>query len=469
MLLSPPNEVGQKTSPLLLWSCKLDLRLIIFLPGAAKIEIKPPPGMRAAVHRFPHGVFVAAGLCTPFGCGGGALASYDAISLSVPVVQAMANRAEPDFVAWGSVIPNLGWGNIAREVWLDAKLNPNVPAFSVVLACSTSMTAAFAAAGILGGEVNLTMIGGVEVMRHPPIALTSEASTRLTDLFRHDPAAALAALPALEPQEYVLPAKGWADRITGRTMGDHMEETAKEWRISHKAQDSWALKSRQRAVAGWSSGFFDDLVIKLPELERDSNPRADTSAEKLAELRPAFGKTSGEGTLTAGNSSSITDGAAGCWIANKAGIARLPSNTPYLRLADYEVAAVDHHIEGLLMAPSYAIPRLLARHGLRFDDVDLWEIHEAFAAQVLANVAAIERDDWIRSRTGIDADFGTFSWDRVNPNGGSVAIGHPFAATGARDLSQAVKELWSRPVGSRAIISICADSGQGAVALLERV
>jgi len=252
--------------------------------------------------------------------------------------------------------------------------------------------------------------------------------------------------------------------------GPHCQHAFRELgHISREAQDGWAFKSHQRAVAGWNSGFFDDLVIKLPELERDANPRADTSAEKLAALKPAFDKTSGEGTLTAGNSSPITDRAAGCWIANEAGIARLPANTPYLRLVDYEIAAVDHHTEGLLMAPSYAIPRLLARHRLRFDDIDLWEIHEAFAAQVLANVAAIERDDWIRSKAGVDADFGTFTWDRVNPNGGSVAIGHPFGATGARDLSQTVKELWSRPVGSRAIVSVCADGGQGTVALLERV
>lgn len=421
------------------------------------------------MHRFPHPVFVAAGLRTPFGRGGGALANYDAISLSVPVAQAMADHAEPDLVVWGSVIPNLGWSNIAREMWLDAKLNPNVPAFSVVLACSTSMTAAFAAAGMLGAGVDLAMVGGAEVMSRPPIALTSAASKRLTDLFGHDPASALIALKALEPQDYVLPVKGWANRTTGRTMGDHMEETAKEWRISREAQDEWALKSHQRAIAGWNSGFFDDLVIKLPELERDSNPRADTSAEKLAALKPAFDKISGKGTLTAGNSSPVTDGAAGCWIANEAGLARLPASTPYLRLVDYEISAVDHRTEGLLMAPSYAIPRLLARHGLRYDDIDLWELHEAFAAQVLANVAAIEDDDWIRSKTGVDASFGTFSWNRVNPNGGSVAIGHPFGATGARDLSQAVKELWSRPVGSRAVISVCADGGQGTVALLERV
>lgn len=421
------------------------------------------------MHRFPHAVFVAAGLRTPFGRGGGQLANYDAISLSVPVAQTMAARAIPDLVVWGTVIPNLSWSNIAREIWLDARLDPNVPAFSVVLACSTSMTAAFAAAGMLGGGTDLVMVGGGEVMSRPPIALTAGASRRLIDLLSHDPAEALAALRTLAPQDYLLPTKGWANRITGRTMGDHMEDTAKEWNISREAQDDWALKSHQRAVAGWKSGFFDDLVIKLPELERDANPRSDTSAEKLAALKPAFDKKSGRGSLTAGNSSPITDGAAGCWITNEAGLGRLPTGTPHLRLVDYEFAAVDYRTEGLLMAPSYAIPRLLARHNLRYDDIALWEIHEAFAAQVLANVVALERPDWVRRKTGVDADLGPFPWDRVNPNGGSVAIGHPFGATGARDLSQAVKELWSHPVGARAIVSICADGGQGTVTLLERV
>ena len=418
--------------------------------------------------RFAEPVFVAAGLRTPFGRGGGALAAYDAISLSVPVVQAMAAQAEPDLLVWGTVIPNLGWSNIARETWLDAKLNPIVPAFSVVLACSTSMTATFAAAGMLGGGIDLTMVGGSEVMSRPSIALTAEASKRLTDLFAQDATAALAALQSLTPRDYVLPTKGWANRITGRTMGDHMEETAKAWRISRGAQDDWALKSHQRAVAGWERVFFDDLVISLPELARDANPRADTSRERLAALKPAFDRDTGRGTLTAGNSSPITDGAAGCWVATEAGVARLPPGTPYVRLVDYEVSAVDFHTEGLLMAPSYGIPRLLARHRLSFSDIALWEIHEAFAAQVLANVAAITDREWVRGTAGVQATMGDFDWDRVNPNGGSVAIGHPFGATGARDLSQAVKELWTMPPGSRAIVSICADGGQGTVALLER-
>jgi acetyl-CoA C-acetyltransferase/acetyl-CoA acyltransferase len=418
--------------------------------------------------RFAEPVFIAAGLRTPFGRGGGALAAYDAISLSVPVVQAMAAQAEPDLLVWGTVIPNLGWSNIARETWLDAKLTPSVPAFSVVLACSTSMTATFAAAGMLGGGTDLTMVGGSEVMSRPSIALTAEASKRLTDLFAQDAMAALAALQSLTPRDYVLPTKGWANRITGRTMGDHMEETAKAWRVSREAQDDWALKSHQRAVAGWERGFFDDLVISLPELERDANPRADTSPERLAALKPAFDRDSGRGTLTAGNSSPITDGAAGCWVATEAGVARLPEGTPYARLVDYEISAVDLHTEGLLMAPSYGIPRLLARHRLSFSDIALWEIHEAFAAQVLANVAAITDPEWVRATAGVRAAMGDFSWDRVNPNGGSVALGHPFGATGARDLSQAVKELWAMPLGSRAIVSICADGGQGTVALLER-
>ncbi|MCM3681050.1 MULTISPECIES: thiolase family protein [Sphingomonadaceae] len=419
--------------------------------------------------RFAKPVFLAAGLRTAFGRGGGALATYDAISLSVPVVQAMAQHAEPDFVVWGTVIPNLGWSNIAREVWLDAKLNPSVPAFSVVLACSTSMTATFAAAGMLGGGADLSLVGGAEVMSRPSLALTAEASKRLTDLFAKDAGAALAALQSLTVRDYVLPTKGWANRITGRTMGDHMEETAKAWNISRAAQDDWALKSHQRAVAGWTNGFFDDLVVPLPELTRDANPRADTSIERLAALKPAFDRDSGLGSITAGNSSPITDGAAGCWVANEAGIARLPTDTPHVRLVDYEVSAVDLHTEGLLMAPSYGIPRLLSRHRLGFSDIALWEIHEAFAAQVLANVAAITDPDWVRAKAGVEADMGPFDWERVNPMGGSVAIGHPFGATGARDLSQAVKELWALPVGARAIVSICADGGQGTVALLERV
>jgi acetyl-CoA C-acetyltransferase len=420
--------------------------------------------------RFHHDVYLAAGLRTPFGRGGGALANYDAIGLSVPVVQAMAKQLadqRPDLMLWGNVIPSLGWSNIAREIWLDAKLDAIVPSFSVVLACSTSMTATFAAAGMTGAGIDVVMVGGVETMSRPPIGLSPATIDRLRSLFAKNPPDAIAALSKLTPADFVLPAKGWANRITGRTMGDHMEETAKEWNIAREAQDNWAYQSHMRAVAGWDNGFFDDLVLPLPELAKDGNPRRDTSLEKLAALAPAFDRTSGRGTLTAGNSSPITDGAAGVWVVSAQGRRRLPGTIPSAKFVDYEIAAVDFDVDGLLMAPSFAIPRLLDRHGLSFEDIDLWVIHEAFASQVLANVVALEKPGWIAERTNISRDFGRFPWERVNPHGGSVAIGHPFGATGARDLSQAVKELAAMPKGSRAIVSVCADGGEGTVALLE--
>lgn len=422
------------------------------------------------MNRFSQDIFLVQGLRTPFGRGGGALAGYDSISLSVPVVQAMAAQLsdrKPDLVLWGAVIPNLGWSNIAREIWLDAKLDPSVPAFSVVLACASSITAAFAAAGMLGPEVDLALVGGVEIMSRPSIGLTQAASDRLRALYARNPGEMPAALGRLSLSDFSVPAKGWANRITGRTMGDHMEDTAKQWNITREAQDAWAYQSHVRAVRGWQSGFFSDLVIPLPELSQDANPRPDTSLDKLASLTPVFDRTSGRGSLTAGNSTPITDGAAGLWVATARGRHRLPATLAAAKLIDYEMAAVDHARDGLLMAPSIAIPRLLARHRLSYRDVALWEIHEAFAAQAIANVMALENREWIADRSGISQDFGPFPQDRINPNGGSIAIGHPFGATGARDLSQAVKELAAMPPGSKAVVSVCADGGQGAVALLE--
>jgi len=419
------------------------------------------------MQRYSQDIFIAAGLRTPFGRGGGALANYDAISLSVPVVQAMAKQlagGRPDLVIWGTVTPSLEWSNIAREIWLDAKLDPTVPSFSAILACATSITASFAAAGMIGGDTDAILVGGVETMSRAPIGLQAATVDRLRNLFAKDSTGALAALGTLTPADFVLPVKGWANRITGRTMGDHMEETAKAWGISREAQDEWAYQSHKRSVAGWESGFFDDLVISLPELGRDANPRPDTSHEKLAALKPAFDKE--HGSLTAGNSSPITDGAAGVWVVSEKGRRRLDGGIPSVKLVDHELAAVDFS-EGLLMATAYGIPRLLDRNGLGFEDIALWEIHEAFAAQLLANIAALEKPGWIAEKVGIRRNFGRFPWERLNPNGGSVAIGHPFGATGARDLSQTVKELAAMPKGSKAIVSVCADGGEGAVALLE--
>src|SRR5262245_8671848 len=199
----------------------------------------------------------------------------------------------------------------------------------------------------------------------------------------------------------------------------------------------------------------------------DHFPRRDTSLVKLGSLKPVFDRTSGKGTLTAGKSSPLTDGAAAIWVATANGISRLPHDTPRVRLIDFEIAAVDILTEGLLMAPVFAIPRILARRGLKFDDIALWEIHEAFSAQVLCHIKALEDKDFVQEKAGVEHNFGVFPRDRMNPNGGSVALGHPFAATGARILSQAIKELAAMSKESRAIVSICADGGLGTVALLE--
>jgi acetyl-CoA C-acetyltransferase len=243
------------------------------------------------------------------------------------------------------------------------------------------------------------------------------------------------------------------------SMGEHMEVTVKLFPTATRlAQDQLALESHRNAVAAWERGFFDDLVIPFGGLKRDAIPRNDSSLEKLARLAPAFDRSSGRGTITAGNASPLTDGAAGIWVASDAGLAKLPPSLPRVRMLDWEIAAIDIWHEGLLMAPAYAIPRLLARNNLTYDDIALWEIHEAFAAQVLAHLESLDKH----------ADLGTIDRKRINPNGGTTALGHPFGATGARILSQAVKELAVMPSGSRAIVSICADGGQGSVALLER-
>jgi acetyl-CoA C-acetyltransferase len=419
-----------------------------------------------------HELWLAAGLRTPFARVDGPLARLDAVGLSVPVMRAMTggqSAVKPDLVVWGTVIPNLGYSNIAREAQIEAGLDQTIPAFSTVLACSTSMVAAFEAAGMLGhGGRELALVGGVECMSRVQIGLSQKFSDWLRRFSQaRSMAQRLALLKNLRARDIRLHILAVANRATGKSMGEHCEEMAQAWNIARDSQDKLALASHEKAVAGQKAGFFDDLIVPAEGMSRDGFPRADTSLERLAKLQPAFDRTSGKGTITAGNASPLTDGAAGLWVATGAGIKRLPGSVPRARLVDWEIAAVNVFTEGLLMAPAYAIPRMLARNGLAHGDVALWEIHEAFAAQVLCNVAALENASFRREKAGVDADLGKFPWERLNPNGGSVALGHPFGATGARILSQAVKELAAMPKGSRAVVSICADGGLGTVALLQ--
>ena len=416
-------------------------------------------------------VWLAAGLRTPFVGVDGPFAQRDALGLSVPVVQAMTGRARGpiDFAVWGSVAVNLAYANLAREVWLESKLDPHVSTLTTVMQCSTSMVGAFEAAGMMGQRrASLALVGGVESMSRVQVGLGQNLSDWLRRMSQAKNAAQrLAVLRKLRPSDIRLFVPQVKNRVTGRSMGEHTEDMAKSWSIGRLEQDAQALESHQRSIAAQDRGFFDDLIIPLDGVSRDHFPRRDTSMEKLARLNPAFDRTSGRGTLTAGNSSPLTDGAAALWVATEQGLSRLPEGAPCVRLVDFEMAAIDVFNEGLLMAPVTAIPRLLARQGLTFDDVALWEIHEAFSAQVLCHLKALEDANFVREKAGVEHTFGRFPRDRMNPNGGSVALGHPFGATGARILSQAVKELAAMPKGSRAIVSICADGGLGTVALLE--
>jgi acetyl-CoA C-acetyltransferase len=417
-------------------------------------------------------IWLASGVRTPFAKVDGPLAAHDAIALSVPVVRHMIDAlhgATPDFAIWGTVVPNLTWSNIAREVLMDAGVAPTIPAFSTVMACSTSMIAAIEAAGMLNGvNRNLALVGGVESLSRIQLGLGQSLSDWIR---RFQQARSLGQkvshVSDLKLGDVRLFIPSVSNRTTGKSMGEHTEITAKEWRITREAQDAIALASHEHAVAAWERGFFDDLVIPFGGVTRDTIPRKDTSLAKLAKLPPSFDRTSGQGTLTAGNSSPLTDGAAALWVATSMGLSKLPESVPRAKLVDWEITAIDLRTEGLLMAPAYGIPRLLARNDLTYADIDLWEIHEAFAAQVAAHIAALESVPFLRDKAGVTKDFGAFPRERMNPTGGSVALGHPFGATGARILSQAVKEIATRPAGQRAIVSICADGGQGSVVLLE--
>ena len=404
------------------------------------------------------------------------LADLDALGLSVPVVQqAVLGRGGPesgdavDLVVWGAVVPSLSVGNWAREVWLETGLDPRVPAATVVQQCGTSLAGATYAAGqILAGSTHLALCGGVDSMSSAQIGLSRELSGTLRRVTSAKGVGkALSQLRHVRLRDVRLTIPAIKERATGLSMGEHAEITAREWSITREAQDALAAASHARAVRAARDGFFEPLLVSPGTFpcDRDTLPRADSNVDRLARLSPAFDRESG--TLTAGNSSPLTDGAASVWIADAEGARRLTAISPPARLVDWEQAAVDIAADGLLQGPALAVPRLLARNGLGYEDVALWEIHEAFAAQVLCTIAAFEDRGWLRDRAGVEADLGAFPRERINPNGGSIALGHPFGATGARLLSQTAAELGAMPSGAKGVVSICAAGGLGHVALLE--
>jgi acetyl-CoA C-acetyltransferase len=412
-------------------------------------------------------VWVAAGVRTPFIRAGCDFTAYDSLALSKPVAQGMLSRLRgdlPDFAVWGEAMPAGGPGNLARDVLLDAGCDAAVPAFAASMACSTSMVGAIIAAGMIDGRCRtLALVGGVESMSRAQSALMHVPPTRShVQAVSHD-----GRVVTLRPKSARPCIFESSNRLTGLSVGTHTEITAREWMISRQDQDALASTSHHRATAAWEAGFFDDLVVPTYGVDRDGLPRDEGDLERLRALRPIFDRTTGVGTITAGNSAPPTDGAAGVWVGSEEGMARLPCRTPKARLVDYEIAGVDFRDEGILMATAFAVPRLLTRHGLTLKDVAVWEIHEAFTAQLAFHIKAWEDPNFLSRSVGVGTPMGTIRRDLINPNGGSVALGHPFGATGARVLSQAVKELSAKPPGSRAVVSICADGGLGSAILLQ--
>lgn len=373
-------------------------------------------------------------------------------------------------VAAGAVLKHSRDFNLTREAVLGSALAPDTPAYDVQQACATGLETVIGLSNkIKLGQIESGIAGGVDSASDAPVAVSEGLRRVLLDFSRaRTTSQKLAALRKLRLADLSPDAPSTAEPRTGLSMGEHQAITTARWNIPRQAQDELSLASHVRMAKAYDRGFFNDLVTPFRGLSRDSNLRPDTSLEKLGSLKPVFGRNlDAEATMTAGNSTPLTDGAAVVLLGSEE-YAR-ENNLPMLaNVVDAEAAAVDfvHGKEGLLMAPVYAMPRLLQRNNMTFDDFDFFEIHEAFAGTVLASLAAWEDDDFCRKQLGLQGALGTVDRGKLNVNGSSLAAGHPFAATGARIVASLAKSLAEKGSG-RGLISVCAAGGQGVVAILE--
>jgi acetyl-CoA C-acetyltransferase len=373
-------------------------------------------------------------------------------------------------VAAGAVIKHSRDYNLTRESVLGSRLAPTTPAYDVQQACGTGLeTMILVANKIALGQIECGIAGGVDSTSDAPLAISEGMRKTLLAAHRaRGPLDRVRAVRGLRPRDLVPAIPHNTEPRTGLAMGEHQAITTAEWQIGREAQDQLAVASHHNLAAAYDRGFFDDLVTPYLGLTRDQNLRRETSGEKLARLEPVFGK--GEGaTMTAGNSTPLTDGASVALLGSPAWAQEhgLPA---LARFVDAQTAAVDyvHGGEGLLMAPAYAVVPLLARNGLSLQDFDYYEIHEAFASTVLATLAAWESKEFCVERLGLEAPLGPIDRDKLNVNGSSLAAGHPFAATGGRIVASLAKQLSQKGSG-RGLISICAAGGQGVVAILEAI
>lgn len=372
-------------------------------------------------------------------------------------------------VAAGAVLKHSRDMNMTRECVLGSRLSPMTPAYDVQQACGTGLeTVLLVANKIALGQIDSGIAGGVDTTSDAPIAVNEGLRRILLQANRAKTTAEkIKVFLQLRPQHLLPDLPRINEPRTGLSMGEHCELMAQTWQIPREAQDQLALESHQKLAASYAEGWQNDLMTPFLGLTRDNNLRPDLTLEKLASLKPAFEK-SAKGTMTAGNSTPLTDGASLVLLGSEewAKARGLPI-LAYLR--DGETAAVDfvNGAEGLLMAPVYAVPRLLARNGLTLQDFDYYEIHEAFAAQVLCTLKAWEEPDYCKTRLGLDAPLGAIDRSRLNVKGSSLAAGHPFAATGGRIVANLAKLLDAAGRG-RGLISICAAAGQGVTAIIER-
>ncbi|MGW9403892.1 acetyl-CoA C-acetyltransferase [Arthrobacter sp. NPDC055585] len=373
-------------------------------------------------------------------------------------------------VAAGAVLKHSRDFNLTREAVLGSALSPETPAYDVQQACATGLETVVSLANkIKLGQLESGIAGGVDSASDAPIAVSEGLRRALLDLSRaRTTKQKLAAIAKIRPRDLAPNAPTTGEPRTGLSMGEHQALTTAQWKITRESQDELAYNSHRNLAAAYDRGFFDDLITPYRGLSRDSNLRADTSLEKLAKLKPVFGRSLGdEATMTAGNSTPLTDGASAVLLGSE-DYAREHDLPMLANIVDAEAGAVDfvHGRDGLLMAPAFAVPRLLARNNLTFADFDFFEIHEAFAGTVLSTLAAWEDDEFCRTRLGLDAPLGSIDRSKLNVNGSSLAAGHPFAATGGRIVASLAKMLAEKGSG-RGLISICAAGGQGLVAILE--
>lgn len=373
-------------------------------------------------------------------------------------------------VAMGAVLKHSSDFNLAREATLSSGLSPATPGITITRACGTGLDALITVANkIAVGQIEAGIGGGSDTTSDVPIAVSKKLRRRLLNANMAKSAGQRigALLKGFSFGELKPEFPGVAEPRTGKSMGESCEDMAKTWQISRQDQDQLAFESHQKAAAAYARGFYDDLVLPFRGLSKDNILRPDTTMEKLASLKPAFDKRSGKGTLTAGNSTNLSDGASAALLSSE-DWAKANGKEIQAYLRDAQVAAVDFvGGEGLLMAPAWAVAQLLQRNNLSLQDFDYYEIHEAFAAQVLCTLKAWESEEFCKTKLGLSGALGSIDRSKLNVVGSSLALGHPFAATGARIVATAAKLLKEKGQG-RVLISICTAGGMGVAAIVER-